>query len=280
LVTTEHVEGKFAGAAGGQIHWQGWVPDGAVSGVVVIVHGLAEHGGRYAHVGRRLAADGYAVYAADHRGHGRSDGVRGNIARMSQAVVDLETMVRSAAQRHAGLPMFLYGHSMGALVALAYATSGRPAELNGMILTGAAVDIAVGSRIERLAARALSATVPNLGILQLDSAAVSRDPEVVRDYDTDVLNYRGKTRVRTGAEMLAAIDMVRRRLDRLTMPLLLMHGSADRLTAPSGTQVIADGAGSADVTVKIYDGWYHELHNEPEKETVFDDIVMWLKGHG
>lgn len=279
-MSTEHVEGRFAGTAGGQIHWQGWVPDGTVVGVVVLVHGLAEHGGRYAHVGRRLAEDGYAVYVSDHRGHGRSDGVRGNITRMSTAVVDLETMVRSAAQRHPGLPMFLYGHSMGALVALTYATTGRPAGLNGMILTGAAIDIAVGSRVERLAARVLSATVPNLGMLRLDSAAVSRDPDVVRDYDADPLNYRGKTRVRTGAEMLAAIDTVRSRLDRLTMPLLLMHGSADRLTAPSGTQVIADGAGSTDVTVKVYDGWFHELHNEPEKETVFDDIVVWLKEHG
>ncbi|HEU5475349.1 MAG TPA: alpha/beta hydrolase [Actinophytocola sp.] len=279
-MTTEHVEGRFAGAAGGQIYWQGWVPAGEVTAVVVIVHGLAEHGGRYAHVGNRLAADGYAVYAADHRGHGKSEGTRGNINRMAQVVVDLETMIRSAAQRHPDKAVFLYGHSMGGLVALVYATTGRPAELRGMILTSSAVDIAVGPKVARLAGRGLSAVAPNLGTIRLDASTVSRDPEVVRAYDADPLNYRGKIRARTGAEMLAAAEAVRSRLATLTMPLLLLHGSADRLTAPSGTKLVADRAGSTDITHKLYDGWYHELHNEPDKDSVFDDIVVWLKEHG
>ncbi|HET9143927.1 lysophospholipase [Actinophytocola sp.] len=278
-MTIEHVEGTFAGAGGGQIYWQGWVPD-AATGVVVIVHGLAEHGGRYAHVGQRLAADGYAVYTADHRGHGKSDGVRGNINRMSEVVVDLETMIRSAAQRHPDRPVFLYGHSMGGLVALVYVTTGRPAELHGLILTSSAVDIAVGPKVARLAGRGLSAVAPNLGTIRLDSSTVSRDPEVVRAYDADPLNYRGKIRARTGAEMLAAAEAVKSKLATVTMPLLLLHGSADRLTAPSGTRLVAERAGSTDVTLKLYDGWYHELHNEPDKDSVFDEIVVWLKEHG
>jgi acylglycerol lipase len=277
-VSNEHVQGRFAGSAAGQIHWQGWVPAGTVAGVVVIAHGLAEHGGRYAHVGARLAADGYATYVADHTGHGQSDGVKGNINRMSHVVTDLETMIRSAAGRHPDVPLFLYGHSMGGLVALVYAT-GRPAELRGLILTGSAVDIAVGSPFERIAARVLSAVTPNLGMLKLEAAWISRDPEVVRAYDEDPLNYRGKTRIRTGAEILAAVTRVRANLDKLRMPLLVMHGSEDKITAPSGSQFIADRAGSSDITLRIYDGWYHELHNEPEKETVFGDIVHWLKEH-
>jgi acylglycerol lipase len=275
----EHVEGRFTGAAGGQIYWQGWVPSGDVTGVVVLVHGLAEHGGRYAHVGKHFAQAGYALYAADHRGHGKSDGVKGNIHRMSEVVTDLETMVRSAAQRHPATPMFLYGHSMGGLVALAYLT-GRPAELNGAVLSASAVDIAVGSPLERLAAPVLSAIAPNLGVLRLDATAVSRDPEVVRDYDTDPLNYRGKTRVRTGAELLATVEKVKRDLGRVTVPLLVMHGSEDRLTSPTTSKTLSDRVGSTDVTVKLYDGFYHELHNEPEKETVFTDILRWLKEHG
>jgi acylglycerol lipase len=109
---------------------------------------------------------------------------------MSTVVTDLETMIRSIAGRHPGLPMFLYGHSMGGLVALAYLTTGAPAELRGVVLSGSAVEASVGSRAARAAAGVLSAVVPNLGVVALDAAAMSRDPEVVRDYDTDPLNYR------------------------------------------------------------------------------------------
>ena len=278
-MSAEHAEGRFAGAAGGQIAWQGWVPSAGVTGAVVIVHGLAEHGGRYAHVGERFAEGGYATYVADHRGHGRSDGVRGNIDRMSTVVTDLETMLRSVIGRHPDVPLFLYGHSLGGLIALVYAT-GRPVALNGVVLTGSAVDISVGSGIERMAARVLSAVTPNLGMVRLDASAVSRDPEVVRLYDTDPLNYRGKTRVRTGAEILAAVDLVGSRLDRLTMPLLILHGGGDTITSPAGSKLIADRAASTDITHKVYDGWYHELHNEPDKETVFTEMIAWFKEHG
>jgi acylglycerol lipase len=275
-VSESHVDGWFAGAAGGRIYWQGWVPEADVTGVVVISHGLAEHGGRYAHVGRRFAAEGYATYVADHRGHGRSDGTRANIHRMSTVVTDLETMIRSAAHRHPAAPLFLFGHSMGGLIALAYATD-RPAGLRGLILSGVAVDITQGWPLERAAARLMATLAPNAGVLRLDATAVSRDPEVVRDYDTDPLNYRGKIRSRTGAEMLAAADAVRAKLPTLRLPLLVMHGTADRLTRPAGSRLVTDRAGSADVTLKLYDGWYHELHNEPERETVFADVLTWLK---
>jgi acylglycerol lipase len=275
---TEHVEGRFAGAAGGMISWQGWVPDTPPVGVVIIVHGISEHGGRYAHVGARLAADGYATYVHDHRGHGRSDGVRANIDRMSTVVTDLETMVRSMAGRHPDLPMFLYGHSMGGLIMLSYLT-GNPAPLRGAVVQAAAVEFPGGSRATRSVAGLISAISPNLGVTILDGSKVSRDPEVVRNYDADPLNYRGRVRARTGAEMLAAATRVSASLDRLTLPLLVLHGSADTLTSPAGSRRIADSAASTDVTLKIYDGFYHELHNEPDKETVFADIVRWLKEH-
>lgn len=275
---TEHVEGRFSGAGGGPIYWQGWVPAGEATGVVVIAHGLAEHGGRYAHVAARFAEDGYATYVADHRGHGKSDGARGNLNRMSEVVTDLETMIRSAAGRHPNRPLFLYGHSMGGLVALVYAT-GRPAALSGLVLSASAVDISVGSPVERVAARLLSAVTPNLGVLQLDASAMSRDPEVVRRYDSDPLNYRGKTRIRTGAEILAAVGQVTGRLGSLTLPLLVLYGAEDKVTSPDGSRMIVDRAGSSDKTLKIYDGLFHEIHNEPEQETVFADILRWLKEH-
>lgn len=274
---SEHVEGGFTGRGAGRISWQGWVPD-AVAGVVVISHGLAEHGGRYAHVGERFAAEGFATYVADHRGHGRSAGTRANINRMSELVTDLDTMISTAARRHPDVPVFLFGHSMGGLVALSYAT-GNPAKLRGLVLSAAALDIAQGWPLERVIASVLSAVAPNAGVLRIDSADLSRDPEVGRAYDADPLTYRGKIRSRTGAEMLAAANAVMSRLDRLTMPLLVMHGTADRITRPTGSQLVADRAGSSDVTLTLYDGWYHELHNEPERDTVLTDVVRWLREH-
>jgi alpha-beta hydrolase superfamily lysophospholipase len=142
------------------------------------------------------------------------------------------------------------------------------------------VDIAVGSPLERLAAPVLSAVAPNLGVLKLDATSMSRDPAVVRDYDADPLNYRGKTRVRTGAEILATVEKVKRDLGKVTLPLLVTHGSDDKVTSPTTAKLLSDKVGSKDITVKLYDGFYHELHNEPEKETVFADVLRWLKEHG
>ncbi|RZS43433.1 alpha-beta hydrolase superfamily lysophospholipase [Herbihabitans rhizosphaerae] len=274
---TEHVEEKFTGSAGGSVYWQGWLSAEAL-GVVVISHGIAEHGGRYAHVAEHLAAQGFATYVADHQGHGRSAGARGNIERMDVVTGDLHTMIRLAGERHDGLPVFLLGHSMGGLIALQYVT-GEPAALRGLIVSGPAVEIAVGSKFERAMAGTLSKLVPNLGVVKLDSSAVSRDPDVVHAYDTDPLNYRGRVRVRTGAEMLAAADTMAARLPKITMPVLILQGTEDKLVDPSSAKVVADGVGSDDVTVKTYDGLYHEVLNEPEKETVLADIVTWLKEH-
>lgn len=274
---SEHIEGGFTGAAGGRIYWQGWVPDSA-SGVVVISHGLAEHGGRYAHVAQWLASVGYPTYAHDHRGHGKSEGPRANIDRMAGVVADLDTMIGTARERHPGVPVFLLGHSMGGLIALQYVT-GTPAELAGVVLSAPAVEVAIGSKVQRVSAGLLSRVLPNLGVLKLDSAMVSRDPDVVHAYDTDPLNYRGKIRVRTGAEMLHAAEAMPARLANLKLPVLLLQGSADQLVAPVSAHVVADGAGSEDLTLKSYDGLYHEVMNEPEKDTVLADLVEWLQAH-
>lgn len=279
---TKHVEGYFMGAAIGQIYWQGWVPEGEteVSGVVVIAHGAAEHSGRYAHVGARLAADGYAAYAVDHRGHGRSDGVRANINRMSEVVADVDQLIRHAAKQHEGKPVFLLGHSMGGLVALDYVTSPETTvDLAGLILSGPLVESDVGSRALRMVGKVLSAVAPNVGVLELDATAVSRDPKVVAAYDADPLVYRKKVRARTGGEMMTAMDRVKARMGEVRLPVLVMHGTEDRLTAPASSQIVADGVSSPDVTLKMYDGLYHELFNEPEQETVFDDVITWLKVH-
>ncbi len=274
---SRHVEGAFTGVAGGRIFWRGWIPDSPV-GVVVISHGVAEHSGRYEHVGNRLADNGFATYAFDHRGHGKSEGNRSNIDRMSSVVADLGTMIGVADENYPSLPVFLLGHSMGSLISLQYVT-GSPADLRGLIVSAPAVDIAVGNVVLRTVAPILSNILPNLGALQLDSSMVSRDPEVVRNYDSDPLNFRGKLPARTGAEIMTTAQAIKERLPRLKIPVLILQGTADALISPNGAQIVADNAASKDLTLKLYDGLYHEVFNEPEKETVLDDVVAWLKAH-
>lgn len=276
---TEHVDGRFTGAAGGRIYWQAWLPADEVRGVVALAHGVAEHSGRYAHVGARFAQAGYATYAVDHHGHGRSDGVRGNVNRMAEVAADLDRLISVAVERHPDVPAFLLGHSLGGLIALDYVVTRGTSRLRGLVLSGAAVDPSVGSTVEKLAAPLLSAIAPNLGVVALDATAVSRDPAVVADYQNDPLNYLGKVRARTGAESLAAVDRVVAGLSTIDIPVLVMHGTEDKLTSPSGSKLVADKVSSPDVTLKLYDGLYHEIFNEPEQDTVLTDVLDWLKSH-
>jgi alpha-beta hydrolase superfamily lysophospholipase len=275
---TQHVEGTFRGSAGGSVYWQKWEPDQARA-VVVLSHGLAEHSGRYAHVAERLTAAGYAVYALDHWGHGRSEGTRANVDRFAHLRTDLETLLSQARGEHPGRPVFLLAHSLGGLIALDLLVCRGASGLRGLVLSGAAVDPSIGSPVERALAPVLSALVPNLGVTELPADAVSRDPEEVRKYREDPLNYHGKVRARTGAETLQATRRVTSGVGRLDLPVLVMHGTEDRLVSPAGSKLVAERIGSTDKTLTLYDGLYHEIFNEPERDRVLDDVVGWLDRH-
>jgi acylglycerol lipase len=256
-------------------YWQGWTGSTPVFGIVVLVHGVHEHSGRYAHVGSRLAEAGYPVYAVDHPGHGRSDGPRGNIGTMAATVAGVDEVARLAVDRQPGVPAFVYGHSLGGLIALQYIT-GTPIELRGAILSAPALDVSAANPVQRAAAGLLSRLTPNLGVLKIDVTGISRDFDVVRDYRSDPLNYLGSMRARTGAEVLHTVQAMRPRLEALKLPLLIFQGTADRIVPPAATQFVAEHVGSTDLTVKMYDGGYHESHNEPGKDAVLDDMVAWL----
>jgi len=275
---SSHHDGRFPGAAGGEIYWQAWSPDAPIA-VVLLAHGYAEHSGRYAHVAARLDRAAYAVYALDHRGHGLSDGTRGTLDSFAAVRDDLARLRELAGEAHPHVPFFLLGHSLGGLIALDYATSGGDEGLAGLILSAPAVDPSVGSRVEKLIAPVVSRIAPHLAVSVLDADAVSRDPAVVAAYRTDPLNYLGKVRARSGAETLAAIRRVVSRLPALTLPTLVLHGTEDRLVAPAGSQLVADRIGTEDLTVTFYDGLFHEIFNEPEQDQVLDDVVAWLDAH-
>lgn len=259
-------------------YWQGWAPD-EVTGVVILVHGLHEHGGRYAHVAQRLARSGYATYAADHLGHGRSPGTRGSIGSMAATVAGVDEVAALAVAEHPGVPLFVYGHSMGGLVAAQYLTGTPSVPVRGAVLSAAAVDLSSANALQQKVAPVLGRLLPDLGVLTLDADAVSRDPAVVAAYRADPLNRMGKVRARTGAEMITAVAAMPERLRRLTMPVLVIHGGADRLVPPAASDFVATTVSSADVTHTVYDGLFHEPHNEPEQERVLDDVVGWLDAH-
>lgn len=269
-----HLEGTLSS---GQ-YWQSWTVD-QPAGVVVLVHGVHEHSGRYRHVAERLNAAGYAVYALDHPGHGRSPGTRGNIGSMAAAVAGVDLLARLAGERHDGVPLFVYGHSLGGLISLQYLTGTPLDRIVGAVISAPALDTGSVSAVEKVVAPLLSKLLPDFGVRNLDANTISRDPEVVRAYLTDPLNHAGKMRARTAVEIMLTVAAMPQRLKSLTMPLFVLHGSADGLMPPAASELVRTHAGSADLTLRIHEGLYHEAHNEPEREQVLDEIANWLDAH-
>src|SRR3954454_22639628 len=271
-VVTAHEEGTLTGVGDVELYWQRWAPS-ATRATVVLAHGVSEHSGRYEWTAEQLAARGYATWALDHRGHGRSEGPRAYIDRMDNAVADLDQLVEMA---RSGGPLFLLGHSFGGGVSLAY-TAKHQEKLDGLILSAPLAALEAASPVERTAARVLSFITPKLGVVGIDSSDVSRDPGVVKDYDNDPLNYRGKLPARTVQEMATTIAGFPEALTRFRLPMLVMHGTGDTLVPPVATDMIEERAGADDLTVIRYDGLYHELLNEPERDRVVGDIADWLQ---
>lgn len=267
--------GRFEGEGGVEVRWREWLVDAPMRGVVVISHGAGEHSGRYAHVASRLNSAGYAVFALDHRGHGRSGGERMRFASVDPLAADLGTMIGIAKAAFPGLPVFLLAHSMGALVGLHYACDHQD-ELAGLILSGALASVDQAHHL-RLAARLVAKVAPGRGIFKVDPETVSRDPEVVRDYEEDPLNFNGSY----PAETIVALEKTGLtfpgRLPALTLPLLVLHGADDRLTPPTGSRLVDELASSEDKTLRLYDGLRHEILNEPERDEILSEIVGWLE---
>ncbi len=269
-----HEEGRFGGAGELEIYWQAWLPEGEPRAVVLIAHGGAEHGGRYAWTAEQLSERSHAVYAIDHRGHGRSDGPRAYVDRLDNAVADLHELSELAAERHPSAPLVLLGHSMGGLIALCYALRYQD-ELTGLVLSSP-LAVLEANPATRAVSRVLSAVAPRLPVYKIDGATVSRDPEVVRAYDDDPLNHRGRLPARTIGELARAVFGLPDRLPELRLPILTMSGSGDRLVDPAGSALVEERAGSEDLTRLSYDGLYHELLNEPERERVLADVAGWI----
>jgi alpha-beta hydrolase superfamily lysophospholipase len=275
----EHTEGRFRGHKNLNLYYQCWLPAKDPEAILLVVHGLAEHSGRYTNLVDYFVPKGYAVCALDHRGHGNSEGLRGYVERFSDYLNDLKTFFDIVHGEHGDTKIFLIGHSMGGTIAAAY-TVHHQHELAGLLLSGAALKVPSSRSPALIAvARMLSLLLPKMGLIVVDASTISQDKAVVEAYVNDPLVYRGKIRARFGGEMVKIQQELPRRMPEIKLPILIMHGTADRLCDPEGSQVLYERVSSKDKTLKLYDGFYHEIFNEPGREQVFADMEAWLATH-
>lgn len=269
-------ERSFDGFGGVRIVYDVWTPDTAPRAVLVLSHGLGEYARRYDHVARRFGEAGLVTYALDHRGHGRSGGKRAVVRDIHEYTTDFDTLVGIATREYHGLKRVVLGHSMGGGIVFAYGVE-RPDNYDLMVLSGPAVAAQDQvSPLLALAAKVLGAIVPGLPAQDLDVDAISRDPAVVAAYKSDPLVYHGKVTAGIGRALLQVGETMPQRAPALTAPLLVVHGSEDRLIPVAGSHRLVECVGSTDVELKVYPGLYHEVFNEPEREQVLDDVVSWI----
>lgn len=276
----QHQEGVFMGVRGAGLYYQGWLPEGEVRAVLLIVHGLAEHSGRYMNVVNRFVPLGYAVYGIDHVGHGRSEGQRLYVERFVDYTEPLKTCFDMVRCWQPDKPVFLVGHSMGGLIGVLHLLAHQEG-LAGAVLSGPAIK-APGNIPAGIIfiGRVLSVLVPKVGLVPpVDAEGVCRDPAVVKAYLADPLVYRGKLTARLGAELIGAMERVRAEANRITLPILILQGGADRLVDPSGAQSLYEKVASSDKKLVVYEGFFHEVFNEPQHDRVLSDVEQWLEEH-
>jgi acylglycerol lipase len=272
-----HREGQFAGHGGLRLYWQAWLPDGDVHAVLLVVHGYGEHGGRYGNLVERLVPRGFAVYALDHRGHGRSEGPRGHVGRFAEFVADLHALRVRVEDEQRGKPLFILGHSMGGLIAVRYLLS-HASGLSGAILSSPAFGIHnEPSRLLDWLGRLLSRIAPRTSFQgNVDPQYLSRDPTVGRAYAADPLVHR-RASARFFTEFKWAMRNALDRAGEIGLPILILQAGADQLVQVRATEAFAASVGSEAKQFHLYPEFYHELFNETEKERVFDDLEQWLE---
>jgi alpha-beta hydrolase superfamily lysophospholipase len=275
----DHMEGSFKGVRGAEIYYQGWLPFGEPRAVVLVVHGIGEHSGRYMNVVNHLVPLGYAVYGLDHIGHGRSGGEREVVERFADYTDTLTIYYDMIKGWQGDRSVFLLGHSMGGLIGSYYLLD-HQAKFRGAVLSAPCIKVADDvSPATLLMGRILSVVAPKAGLVAVDADGISRDPEVVAAYKNDRLVFHGKTPARLAAELVKAMERVTAEADRIRLPLLVLQGSEDKVVCPSGAQTLYDKASSEDKTLKVYEGLYHEVFNEPERDDVLKDVEAWLEKH-
>ena len=270
---TQHSEATFTSVADVPIFYRKWLPDGPLRGAVMIVHGLGEHGGRYGNLVERLLPEGYAVYAIDHQGFGRSGGQRGHVSHFHDYAKDVHRLNGIVRAEQPGQPLAVFGHSMGGLITLDYAQT-YPQDADCWIVQAPALAANTSGPLV-FAARLMNLFRPTYSMERPGGGDISRDPDEVLRFRQDPLHVPVST-VRWVVEILAAQKRVQAHVTSTPSPLLMLQGTADNLVIPAATQEFFAQVTAPDKTLHIYDGYFHELHNDIGKEKPLGDIVEWL----
>ena len=259
-----------------------WIAAGRPKASLVLSHGYSEHLGRYEHVLRPLAVNRFAIYAADHRGHGKSAGARALVRRFDQYIDDLDLVVNRARQEQGGKPCYLLGHSMGGLIALRYALA-YPEKIDALVLSAPAIKPAQdSSRLQEASLRLIAKVAPGMPVVPPLEGVLSSDPAVEERAKQDPLFYSGKTKAKQAVEIVDAGREVLKRASQLKMPLMILHGSDDGLVDPKGSEQLyklTNNRPGVDTTMVVWPGMKHELLNEPDGDQVLGVIIAWLNGH-
>jgi len=275
----KHIEGEFIGVKGLKIYYQSWVPE-SPKAVILLVHGGFEHSGRYQNVVNELIPEGYAIYADDHRGHGKSEGLRNFVDSFNQYIEDEKLLYDIIKKHFPNVPIFMLGHSLGSFIAI-YFTEKYENLLNGLILSGTGTDPGQEtSHFLVLLAKAFSKIAPKIKFNpRIDAKFLSHDSEVVKAYENDPLVSADKITARLSYEMLKNFENLQTTIGRFQIPLLVQCGSEDKLI--KGSKKLQDLFKMTDKTINIYEGLYHEVYNEikEDRTIVLRDLRDWLNNH-
>ena len=273
--TSSPEEAWLDSEGGVRIFTRHWPAAGTPRASLVICHGVNSHGGQYIAAAEAFAGRGFAVTALDLRGRGRSEGERYYVDSIDEYVSDLSQTIEAARARHPDLPLYLLGHSAGGVVSTSYALDYQ-AHLSGLICESFAFKVYAPDIALKLVEGA-SHIVPHLGALHLKNEDFSRDPAWVAALNADPYTQNETQPVATVAALARADERLEREFGRITLPVLILHGTADKATRPEGSQLFFDTASSADKALKLYEGHYHDLLADFGKEQVLDDIVGWIE---
>lgn len=267
-------EERFDNGHGLSIFFRSWRPKAMPRGAVVIVHGFNAHSGYYTWAAEQLVAAGLAVYALDLRGRGQSDGERFYVDTFADYVGDLSTFVTLVKGREPNLPVFVLGHSAGGVVACLYSLDHQQ-ELAGLVCESFAFQVPAPA-FALAVLKGLSHVAPHAHVLHLKNEDFSRDVNVVATMNADSLIAHESQPTKTVAELVRSDERLKQEFERITLPVLILHGTADKAARPAGSQLFFDRVGSPDKTLKFYDGEFHDLLNDLGKDEVMRDITAWI----
>ena len=267
----------FKNKAGLNIFTRTWLPDGNPRGIIIITHGLNSHSGYYEWTAKQFTAQNYAVYAADQQGRGKSEGERFYTDNIYDSVADVDYLVDLAKKAHPGVPLFILGHSAGGVLACLY-TLEHQDKLNGLICESFAFKVPAPD-FALAVLKGLSHIAPHAHTIKLKNEDFSRNPELVATMNNDPLIAGESQPSKTMEQLVKADERLEKEFPKITIPVFIIHGTSDHATKPSGSQFFYDTAGAADKTLKLYEGHYHDLLNDTDKEIVMNDILDWVKKH-